>query len=106
MYLPEAKADGGWPSPGPKITTPSHSELGQTFAVLARAQQITDQVRSLLHEYYPVALAAFEPWKNGLSRVRSDKPCSPLLVQLVAVCPEAVEEALARRLHSATSATA
>jgi hypothetical protein len=31
-------------------------------------QQISNQLRSLLREYYPAALSAFEPWKNGLCR--------------------------------------
>ncbi|MFD9607643.1 IS110 family transposase [Streptomyces sp. NPDC059970] len=55
---------------------PDDSELSQAIAVLARAQQdatwnrqqISNQLRSLLREYYPAALAAFEPWRNGLCR--------------------------------------
>lgn len=31
-------------------------------------QQLSNQLRSLLREYYPAALAAFEPWRNGLCR--------------------------------------
>ena len=31
-------------------------------------QQLANQLRSLLREYYPAALAAFEPWRNGLCR--------------------------------------
>ncbi|CAM5710092.1 hypothetical protein SGRIM119S_07265 [Streptomyces griseorubiginosus] len=55
---------------------PDDSELARAIAVLARAQQdstwsrqqLANQLRSLLREYYPAALAAFEPWKNGLCR--------------------------------------
>ncbi len=52
------------------------SDLARAVAVLARAQQdatwnrqqIANQLRSLLREYYPAALAAVESWKNGLCR--------------------------------------
>ncbi|MFI6731400.1 IS110 family transposase [Nonomuraea sp. NPDC050451] len=55
---------------------PDDSDLGRAIAVLARAQQdslwnrqqLSNQLRSLLREYYPAALAAFEPWRNGLCR--------------------------------------
>ncbi|MGW2232417.1 IS110 family transposase [Streptomyces sp. NPDC001759] len=55
---------------------PQDSDLVRAVAVLARAQQdaiwnrqqIANQLRSLLREYYPAALAAVEPWKNGLCR--------------------------------------
>ncbi|MFF2353189.1 IS110 family transposase [Kitasatospora sp. NPDC058115] len=55
---------------------PDDSDLARAVAVLARAQQdavwnkqqMSNQLRSLLREYYPAALAAFEPWKNGLCR--------------------------------------
>lgn len=55
---------------------PDDTDLARAIAVLARAQQdatwnrqqISNQLRSLLREYYPAALAAFEPWKNGLCR--------------------------------------
>ena len=55
---------------------PADSDLGRAVAVLARAQQdatwnrqqISNQLRSLLREYYPSALAAFDPWRNGLCR--------------------------------------
>ncbi|MGK5545436.1 IS110 family transposase [Streptomyces sp. URMC 127] len=55
---------------------PGDSDLARAIAVLARAQQdvvwnrqqTANQLRSLLREYYPAALAAFEPWKNGLCR--------------------------------------
>ncbi|MGW0577850.1 IS110 family transposase [Streptomyces sp. NPDC002920] len=55
---------------------PNDSHLARAVAVLARAQQdatwnrqqISNQLRSLLREYYPAALAAFERWKNGLCR--------------------------------------
>lgn len=55
---------------------PQDSELARGVAVLARAQQdavwnrqqIANQLRSLLREYYPAALAAVESWKKGLCR--------------------------------------
>lgn len=55
---------------------PADSDLARAVAVLARAQQdatwnrqqIANQLRSLLREYYPAALAAVESWKNGLCR--------------------------------------
>ncbi|MFG2563216.1 IS110 family transposase [Streptomyces sp. NPDC048496] len=55
---------------------PADSDLGRAVAVLARAQQdatwnrqqISNQLRSLLREYYPSALAAVDPWRNGLCR--------------------------------------
>jgi transposase len=55
---------------------PDDSDLARAIAVLARAQQdatwnrqqIANQLRSLLREYYPAALAAFAPWKNSLCR--------------------------------------
>ncbi|XKK60776.1 IS110 family transposase [Streptomyces sp. ARC32] len=55
---------------------PDDSDLARAIAVLARAQQdatwnrqqISNQLRSLLREYYPAALTAFESWKNGLCR--------------------------------------
>ncbi|MER7338875.1 IS110 family transposase [Streptomyces sp. NPDC000075] len=55
---------------------PQDSDLARAVAVLARAQQdatwnrqqIANQLRSLLREYYPAALTAVESWKNGLCR--------------------------------------
>ncbi|WP_328445778.1 IS110 family transposase [Streptomyces sp. NBC_00386] len=55
---------------------PDDSDLGRAIAVLARAQQdatwnrqqISNQLRSLLREYYPAALDAFATWTNGLCR--------------------------------------
>ncbi|MGR8012172.1 IS110 family transposase [Streptomyces hypolithicus] len=55
---------------------PEDSDLSRAVAVLARAQQdatwnrqqVSNQLRSLLREYYPAALTAFEPWRNGLCR--------------------------------------
>ncbi|WP_443042166.1 IS110 family transposase [Streptomyces sp. B21-105] len=55
---------------------PDDSDLGRAIAVLARAQQdslwnrqqLANQLRSILREYYPVALAAFAAWTNGLCR--------------------------------------
>ncbi|WP_329438058.1 IS110 family transposase [Streptomyces canus] len=55
---------------------PGDSDLSRAIAVLARArqdalwnrQQIANQLRSLLREYYPAALEAFATWANGLCR--------------------------------------
>ncbi|GAA2311435.1 hypothetical protein SVIO_103040 [Streptomyces violaceusniger] len=55
---------------------PDDSDLGRAIAVLARAQQdalwnrqqLANQLRSLLREYYPAALNAFATWTNGLCR--------------------------------------
>ncbi|GHE80420.1 hypothetical protein GCM10014715_39830 [Streptomyces spiralis] len=55
---------------------PDDSDLGRAIAVLARAQQdalwnrqqIANQLRSLLREYYPAALDAFATWADGLCR--------------------------------------
>lgn len=60
-------------------TLPDDTDLARAIAVLARAQQdatwnrqqIANQLRSLLREHYPSALAAFEPWKNGLCRAQA-----------------------------------
>ncbi|MFF3129735.1 IS110 family transposase [Streptomyces sp. NPDC057908] len=57
-------------------TLPNDSDLARAIAVLARAQQdatwnrqqISNQLRSLLREYYPAALDAFAAWTNGLCR--------------------------------------
>ncbi|MEV2215036.1 IS110 family transposase [Streptomyces sp. NPDC050997] len=55
---------------------PTDSELAQAITVLARAQQdavwnrqqVANQVRSLLREYYPAALHAFQGKDGGLTR--------------------------------------
>lgn len=55
---------------------PDDSDLARAITVLARAQQdavwsrqqIANQVRSLLREYYPVALDAFSSKQGGLTR--------------------------------------
>ncbi|MFC9634353.1 IS110 family transposase [Streptomyces mirabilis] len=55
---------------------PDDSDLARAIAVLARAQQdatwnrqqMSNQLRSLLREYYPAALDAFAAWTNGLCR--------------------------------------
>ncbi len=55
---------------------PADSELAQAITVLARAQQdavwsrqqAANQVRSLLREYYPTALHAFQGKEGGLTR--------------------------------------
>lgn len=66
---------------------PDDSDLGQAIAVLARAQQdalwnrqqLANQLRSLLREYYPAALKAFAAWTNGL--------CRPEARELLKVAP-------------------
>jgi transposase len=55
---------------------PNDSDLARAVAVLARAQQdatwnrqqIANQLRSVLREYFPAALEAFAKWNNGLCR--------------------------------------
>ncbi|WP_329467193.1 IS110 family transposase [Streptomyces sp. NBC_01431] len=55
---------------------PDDSDLARAIAVLARAQQdatwnrqqIANQLRSLLREYYPAALDTCATWANGLCR--------------------------------------
>ncbi|MFD7281623.1 IS110 family transposase [Streptomyces sp. NPDC059862] len=55
---------------------PDDSDLARAIAVLARAQQdatwnrqqIANQLRSLLREFYPAALEAAATWANGLCR--------------------------------------
>ncbi|RRR85792.1 IS110 family transposase [Streptomyces sp. RP5T] len=55
---------------------PDDSDLGRAIAVLARAQQdslwnrqqLANQLRSLLREYYPAVLEAVATWTNGLCR--------------------------------------
>lgn len=66
---------------------PDDSDLARAIAVLARAQQdslwnrqqLSNQLRSLLREYYPAALAAFESWRNGL--------CRPEALELLTAAP-------------------
>ncbi|MFD7326261.1 transposase [Streptomyces sp. NPDC059875] len=58
------------------VSTKHDSDLGRAIAVHARAQQdslwnrqqLANQLRSLLREYYPAVLAAFATWTNGLCR--------------------------------------
>lgn len=58
---------------------PADTELVQAIAVLARAgqdaawnrQQLANQLRSLLREYFPAALAAFQKLKYGLASVEA-----------------------------------
>lgn len=55
---------------------PQDSDLARAIAVLARAQQdavwnrqqLSNQLRSLLREYFPAALDAHLHWQNGLCR--------------------------------------
>ncbi|WP_405596045.1 IS110 family transposase [Streptomyces sp. NBC_01410] len=55
---------------------PADTDLARAIAVLARAQQdatwnrqqMANQLRSLLREYFPAALDAFTGWQNGLCR--------------------------------------
>lgn len=72
---------------------PQDSDLGRAIAVLARAQQdatwnrqmIANQLRSLLREFYPAALAAVETWKNGL--------CRPEAFELLRLAPTPAQAA-------------
>jgi Transposase len=58
---------------------PSDTELVQAIAVLARGgqdaawnrQQIANQLRSLLRNYFPAAIEAFKDMKSGLVRLPS-----------------------------------
>lgn len=73
---------------------PQDSELARAITVLARAQQdpvwnrqqIANQLRSLLREYYPAALAAVESWKRGLCR-----PEARALLRLASTPTQAVK---------------
>ena len=55
---------------------PADTDLARAVAVLARAQQdaiwnrqqLSNQLRSLLREFYPAALEAVAVWANGLTR--------------------------------------
>ncbi|MFC9916810.1 IS110 family transposase [Streptomyces sp. NPDC127197] len=66
---------------------PADTDLARAIAVLARAQQdatwnrqqIANQLRSLLREYYPAALDAFARWTNGL--------CRPEALELLKLAP-------------------
>jgi transposase len=72
---------------------PDDSDLGRAIAVLARAQQdalwnrqqLSNQLRSLLREYYPAALDAFSTWTNGL--------CRPEARELLKTAPTATRAA-------------
>ncbi|MER5550010.1 IS110 family transposase, partial [Streptomyces sp. NPDC002589] len=72
---------------------PDDTELARAIAVLARAQQdatwnrqqIANQLRSLLREYYPAALDAFAGWQNGL--------CRPEARELLKVAPTPAQAA-------------
>lgn len=72
---------------------PTDTDLARAIAVLARAQQdatwnrqqIANQLRSLLREYYPAALDAFTGWANGL--------CRPEARELLKVAPTPTQAA-------------
>lgn len=72
---------------GAHRTLPADSELAQAIAVLARAQQdaVLDRIpaqnklRSLLREYYPAMLRAFDPLRDGLA--------SPVARTILAAAP-------------------
>ena len=61
-----------WPAP-----TPS-SRRAQQDATRTR-RQIANQLRSLLREYHPAALAVVEPWKHGLCRPEAHELLKPAL---------------------------
>lgn len=72
---------------------PNDSDQARAVAVLARAQQdatwnrqqVGNQLRSLLREYYPAALTAVAHWKNGL--------CRPEALALLKVAPTPTDAA-------------
>ncbi|MFE4583486.1 IS110 family RNA-guided transposase [Streptomyces chartreusis] len=72
---------------------PDDTDLARAIAVLARAQQdatwnrqqLANQLRSLLREYYPAALEAFSTWQNGL--------CRPEARELLKVAPTSTQAA-------------
>ncbi|MFF7888719.1 IS110 family transposase [Streptomyces sp. NPDC020794] len=72
---------------------PTDTDLARAIAVLARAQQdatwnrqqIANQLRSLLREYYPAALDAFTAWANGL--------CRPEARELLKIAPTPTQAA-------------
>ncbi|MFD8726359.1 IS110 family transposase, partial [Streptomyces sp. NPDC059629] len=72
---------------------PDDSDLGRAISVLARAQQdalwnrqqLANQLRSLLREYYPAALNAFATWTNGL--------CRPEARELLKIAPTSTQAA-------------
>lgn len=82
---------------------PQDSDLARAVAVLARAQQdatwnrqqIANQLRSLLREYYPAALMAVESWKNGL--------CRPEAHQLLKLAPTPAKAARLTRTQLQTA---
>lgn len=61
---------------------PNDSDLARAIAVLARVQQdavcnrqqVVNQHRSLLREYYPAVLEAFAKWADGLCRPEVRSP--------------------------------
>nr|BFD86940.1 hypothetical protein StreXyl84_63410 [Streptomyces sp. Xyl84] len=75
---------------------PDDSDLRRAVTVLARAQadslwnrqQLANQLRSLLREYYPAALAAFATWIQGL--------CQPEARELLKTAPTPPGAQLAR----------
>ncbi|MET8228776.1 IS110 family transposase [Streptomyces sp. NPDC005301] len=82
---------------------PQDSDLARAVAVLARAQQdatwnrqqIANQLRSLLREYYPAALTAVQSWKNGL--------CRPEAHQLLKLAPTPAKAARLTRTQLQTA---
>lgn len=85
---------------------PNDSDLARAVAVLARAQQvatwnrqqIANQLRSLLREYYPSALAAADGWKNGL--------CRPEVREALRAAPTPTRAARLTRTHLQAALTA
>ncbi|MFF1963154.1 IS110 family transposase [Streptomyces sp. NPDC058232] len=85
---------------------PNDTDLARAIAVLARAQQdatwnrqqIANQLRSLLREYYPAALDAFATWTNGLCRpeAREVLKAAPTPARAVLLTRTQLEAALRR----------
>ena len=78
---------------------PADSDLAQAVTVLARAQQDatwnrqqhSNQLRSLLREFYPAALDAFATWQNGL--------CRPEARELLKLAPTPAQAARLTRVQ-------
>jgi transposase len=85
---------------------PADSELAQAIAVLARAQQdavwnrqqLVNQLRSLLREYYPAFLTAFATREGGLRRpdARAVLAAAPTPTKAATLSPARLRTALIR----------
>lgn len=80
-----------WPALSPSLAASSRTPPGT-------ASRSSNQLRSLLYEYYPDALAAFESWKNGL--------CRPEARELLKAAPTQARAARLTRAGSARRSSA